>query len=330
MKKFLITTAFAAASVGAFGGAFGGAAAAQEACEGEIVITEMNWASAAVVTGVATFLMEQGYGCDVKVIPSSTTPALASVAETGKPDIVTELWINGTPAYGKLSEAGTITTLTDVLLPGGVEGWWIPTYLAEEYPELTTIEGLLANPELVGGRFNQCPEGWGCKNTNAGIIRALDLEGNGFEVFQHGSGETMATSIASAYENKEPWLGYYWGPTSILGKYDMTQVDLGPYNEKNHMCNADPDCLDVGMSSYPVGPVKTVVTTDFEGKYPAIAEMLTDLTFTNDQMNEVLAWQESNNASGEETTVYFLTNYSDVWSDWVSDAAREKLAGFIQ
>ena len=75
MKKFLITTAFAAASVGAFGGA----AAAQEACEGEIVITEMNWASAAVVTGVATFLMEQGYGCDVKVIPSSTTPALASV-----------------------------------------------------------------------------------------------------------------------------------------------------------------------------------------------------------------------------------------------------------
>ena len=58
--------------------------------------------------------------------------------------------------------------------------------------------------------------------------------------------------------------------------------------------------------------------------------MLTNLTFTNDQMNDVLAWQESNNASGEETTVYFLTNYSDVWSDWVSDAAREKLAGFIQ
>ena len=326
MKKYLITAATGAALAT---GLMGGTAAAQEAC-GEIVITEMNWASAAVVTGVASFLMEQGYGCDVTKVPSSTTPSLASVSETGKPDIVTELWINGTPAYGKLTEEGTITTLTDVLLPGGVEGWWIPTYLAEEHPELTTVEGLLANPDLVGGRFHQCPEGWGCKNTNAGIIRALDLEGNGFEVFQHGSGETMATSIASAYENKEPWLGYYWGPTSVLGKYDMTQVDLGEYNEKNHLCNADPDCEDVGMSSYPVGPVKTVVTTTFADDHPDLAELMTNVSFTNDQMNTVLAWQEENNASADETAVYFLTNYSDVWSGWVNDAAREKLAAFIQ
>lgn len=327
MKTKMMKTAACAALAT---GLTAGTAMAQDACTGEIVITEMNWASAAVVTGVASFLMEQGYGCDVKKIPSSTTPSLASVSETGKPDIVTELWINGTPAYEELSEAGTITTLTDVLTPGGVEGWWIPTYLAEEHPELTTIEGLLANPELVGGLFNQCPEGWGCKNTNAGIIRALDLESHGFEVFQHGSGETMATSIASAVEDGKPWLGYYWGPTSVLGKYDMTKVDLGPYNEEAHLCNADPDCLDVGMSSYPVGPVKTVVTTDFEEKYPEISELMSNVTFTVDQMNDILAWQEENKASNDETAVYFLTNYSDVWSEWVNDAAREKLAAFIQ
>ncbi|SFJ35891.1 ABC transporter substrate-binding protein [Jannaschia pohangensis] len=328
MKKFLITTAFAAASATAM---FAGAAQADgHAACGEITITEMNWASAAVVTSVASFLMEQGYGCDVTKVPSSTTPSLASVSETGKPDIVTELWINGTPAYKELSEAGTITTLTDVLLPGGVEGWWIPTYLAEAHPELTTLEGLLANPDLVGGRFHQCPEGWGCKNTNAGIIRALDLEGAGFEIFQHGSGETMATSIASAVENQEPWLGYYWGPTSVLGKYDMTMVDLGEYNEEAHTCNSDPDCEDVGMSSYPVGPVKTVVTTSFATDHPDLAELMTNLTFTNDQMNTILAWQEANNASPDETAVYFLTNYSDVWSGWVNDAAREKLAGLIK
>ena len=32
---------------------------------GEVSITEMDWASSAVVTAVATFLMEQGYGCSV-------------------------------------------------------------------------------------------------------------------------------------------------------------------------------------------------------------------------------------------------------------------------
>ena len=40
-----------------------GATSAMADC-GEVSITEMDWASSAVVTAVATFLMEQGYGCE--------------------------------------------------------------------------------------------------------------------------------------------------------------------------------------------------------------------------------------------------------------------------
>ena len=28
-------------------------------------------------------------------------------------------------------------------------------------------------------------------------------------------------SMAAAYEKGEAWLGYYWGPTPLLGSYDM-------------------------------------------------------------------------------------------------------------
>ncbi len=297
---------------------------------GEVTITEMNWASSIVVTNVAKFLMEQGYGCTVKAVPSSTVPAMTSVSENGTPDIVTEMWINGSNIYDKLSDEGKIVTLTDVLSDGGIEGWWIPDYLAEAHPELTTIEGVLANPELVGGRFHQCPEGWGCQRINKSLAEAWDLEGNGIEVFQHGSGETLATAIASAYANEEPWFGYYWAPTSILGKYPMVSVDLGPYDAEIHSCNANPECMEVGKSSFPVGPVKTVVTTTFSEEQPEITELMTKMSFTNDQMNSVLAWQEENTASGEETAVYFLTNYSDVWSGWISDDAKEKLGALIK
>lgn len=51
---------------------------------GEVSITEMNWASNTVVTSVAKFIMEQGYGCDVTVVPSDTVPAVTSVAENGR------------------------------------------------------------------------------------------------------------------------------------------------------------------------------------------------------------------------------------------------------
>ena len=66
---------------------------------GTVSITEMDWASSAVVTAVSKFLMEQGYGCEVQVVPSSTVPALTSLAETGEPDLLTEVWANSTPAY---------------------------------------------------------------------------------------------------------------------------------------------------------------------------------------------------------------------------------------
>lgn len=317
MRKSIIGLAFGLAAV---------PATAQAEC-GEVSITEMNWASAQVVTTVAAFIMEQGYGCEVAKVPSDTVPAVTSVAENGEPDIVTELWLNSTgEAYARLEEQGKVERVAKVLEPGGVEGWWIPTYLAEEHPELKTLEGILENPELVGGRFNNCPSGWGCRIVNDNMISALDLESHGIEVFDHGSGETLATSMAAAYQDGEPWFGYYWGPTVPLGKFDMTRVDLGPVKPEVHARNQNPDTENPGVSDFPAAPVLTSVTADFQEREPEIAELMSKVTFPTDTMSAVLAWKDENNASAEEAAVHFLTTYTDLWRDWLSDEARERLA----
>ena len=133
----------------------------------------------------------------------------------------------------------------------------------------------------------------------------------------------------------------------------MAQVDLGAYDEAAHACNVTEDCATPKMSSYPTAIVLTVATTTFadrenqsfssganvdasdimmnnNGKRPEIAELMSNVQFTNAQMNEVLAWQDSNGASYEEAAVYFLTNYKDVWGGWLNDAARGKLAALLQ
>ncbi|HTN32629.1 MAG TPA: ABC transporter substrate-binding protein [Marinobacter sp.] len=304
-------------------------AMAQADC-GEVSITEMNWASNTVVTNVAKFIMEQGYGCDVTVVPSDTVPAVTSVAENGEPDIVTELWLNSAgEAYLRLEEEGKIERLGKVLTPGGVEGWWIPTYLAEAHPELTTIEGIMANPELVNNQFNNCPSGWGCRVVNDNLIRALNLEKSGIKVFNHGSGETLATSMASAVQNNESWFGYYWGPTVPLGKLDMTRVKLGDYKPEVHKKNQTADAKNPGVSEFPAATILTSVTTDFKDREPEVAEMLSKLTFKTDTMSSLLAWMDSNNATGEEAAVHFLSNNSDEWSTWLNDSARGKLAAIL-
>ena len=57
-----------------------------------------------------------------------------------------------------------------------------------KHPELKTIDGILANPDKVGGRFHNCPVGWGCRIVNDNLKVVQKLEANGVEVFDHGSG----------------------------------------------------------------------------------------------------------------------------------------------
>ncbi|SLN31819.1 glycine betaine transporter periplasmic subunit [Roseivivax jejudonensis] len=323
MRKLTLTTALTLLAAPAL-------AQDGESC-GEVSITEMNWASASVVTNVANFIMEQGYGCDVSIVPSDTVPAVTSVSENGEPDIVTELWTNSTgEVYQRLKDEGRVEELGAVLEPGGVEGWWIPSYLAEEHPELTSIESILENPDLVGGRFHNCPEGWGCRVVNDNILPAFGVADAGIEVFDHGSGETLATSMASAYESEEPWFGYYWAPTAPLGRYDMVKVDLGGYDEEAHNAAQNPDATDVGRTGFPAAPVNTAVTTTFSEEHPDLTEFLSKMTFDVDTMNAIVAWMEENSASGEEGAVYFLTNYQDTWTNWIDDAARENLASVLE
>jgi glycine betaine/proline transport system substrate-binding protein len=303
--------------------------AANASC-GEVSLTEMNWPSSQIITHVSKFLMEQGYGCSVELVPSATVTAVTSLAENNEPDIVTELWLNSAgEAYRKLEEEGKVMRLTEVFSPGGVEGWWIPTYLAEAHPELTTIEGVMANPDLVGGQFNNSPLGWGSRIVNDNLINALSLRDT-MKVFDHGSGETLSASIAAAYEDREPWFGYYWAPTAVLGKYPLTQVRIGEIDEEVHLANQSADNADPGISDYPPAPVLTVATAALAEREPEVAQLMTNLSFEIGVLNSVLAWADDNGASSEEAAVYFIQNHSDIWSGWVNETAREKLAALIK
>jgi glycine betaine/proline transport system substrate-binding protein len=295
---------------------------------GDVSIGAMGWASGESITAVATFVLEVGYGCNVSVVPTDTVPAVTSLAENGQPDIVPEVWRNSVPVYDELVSAGKVITASDVFANGGEEGWWVPTWLVEQHPELATIDGILANPDKVGARFHNCPVGWGCRIVNDNLKVVHQLEANGIEVFDHGSGANLGASIASAFADKEPWFGYYWGPTAVLGKYKMTRVDIGAVDAAQHAINqnADADPAAIGVSGFPSAPVLNAVTADLASREPAVADFIKQMSFPNDVISSMLAWKEENNASADEAAAWVLTNHSDMVMSWVNDSARAKLA----
>ena len=304
-----------------------GASNANADC-GDVSIGAMGWASGESITAVATFVLEVGYGCNVSVVPTDTIPAVTSLAENGQPDIVPEVWRNSAQAYGGLEDAGKVITASDVFQNGGEEGWWIPTWLADKHPELKTIDGILANPDKVGGRFHNCPVGWGCRIVNDNLKVVHQLEANGVEVFDHGSGANLGASIASAFADNEPWFGYYWGPTAVLGKYKMTKVDIGAVDAAQHAVNqqADADPAKIGVSGFPSAPVLNAITADLASREPEVAAFIKNMSFPNDVISTMLAWKEENNASADEAAAWVLTNHTDMIMSWVSDDAKKKLS----
>ena len=127
---------------------------------GEVSITEMDWASACGCDLDRELPDDPRLRlCNVTVVPTTTVPAITSVAETGEPDIITELWTSYTEVYEELRAAGQTWSRcprccrTAASRHGGSPITW-----PQHIPELTTLEGIKANPELVGGRFHDCPD----------------------------------------------------------------------------------------------------------------------------------------------------------------------------
>jgi len=302
---------------------------------GKVTIGEMNWSSAQVIANVEKFVLEAGYGCQVAIIQTSTVPAMTSMTEKGEPEIASEIWSNSVKAsLDKAIAEGRLVSAGNVLADGGVEAWWLPKYFVDAHPEIKTIQDVMANAQMFKdpedpskGRFYSCPSGWACKIINTNLFRAYGME-KSFTNFDPGSAEGLSASIAKAYERKEPWFGYYWAPTAVLGKYPMVQVELGEFSAAGHACNIKEDCDKPQAGRYPPSQVLAVTTKAFADAHKAEFEFLQKISIPNDGMNEVLAWGEDEQAEGNEMAGYFMQKYGDLWASWLPDdvAARVKAA----
>mgnify|MGYP001106718578 CR=1 FL=1 len=98
---------------------------------GAVSIAEMNWASAEMMANVDAIILEEGYGCDVDLIPGATQTTFASMTEKGQPDVAPELWINAVRvALDAALEEGSLLALNEGPITGLGEGWWIPPAFA--------------------------------------------------------------------------------------------------------------------------------------------------------------------------------------------------------
>jgi len=307
---------------------------ADDTC-GRVTIADMNWSSATLIAHVDKFILTHGYGCKAELVPGDTMPTGTSMSEKGEPDIAPEFWTsNFKAALAKGIEEKRLREAGNAFFEGGEEGFWVPAYMVEKDPSLATIDGIKKNAKLFEhpedpdkSAFMACPAGWGCQLAVDNLFDVLGMADAGFEKVDPGSGAALAGSIAKAYERGIAWLGYYWAPTAVLGKYKMVKVDFGSGTDADYFygCLAKPDCDNKKASMFPPSPVKTLTTESFAQRAPEAYTYLSKRAFKNADTNQMLAWMEDQQADGDIAMEHFLKNYKENWKGWVSKDAAQKI-----
>jgi len=268
-------------------------------------------------------------------------PTFASMDEKGAPDMNPEQWANA--VYEPLNKAvaeGRLVIGNKAPITGLGEGWWITPGTVEKHPEIkgmTAVE-ILEHPEWFPfkedpskGAFGGCPAGWGCQLANANLFKAFEMEKKGWVLVDPGSAAGLDGSIAKAADSGNPWFGYYWSPTSIVGKYSLIPLEwgvdyAGDENWNGCIVKPEQECVDPKPSAWIKSEVNTIITSKFAkqgGK--KIVKYIKKRTYPGEVMNGMLVWMADNQAGGSDAAIEFLTKHEDVWKKWVSGAAKKQI-----
>ena len=328
MKHLLASTCLVAGLLAMTG-------AARAEC-GDVTIASMNWQSAEVLAALDKFILTEGYGCNAEVIVGDTVPTITSMIEKGEPDLAPEGWVDLLPdVVNRGIEEGKLIGAAVALSDAAVQGWWIPKYIADANPDIKTIDDALKHPELFPdpedkskGAVHNGPQGWGGTVVTSQLYKAYGGEAANFTLVDTGSAAGLDGSIAKAYERKEGWVGYYWAPTALLGKYEMVKLEHGvPFDAAEwKRCNTVADCADPKKNDWPKDTVQTLVTKPFSERAGAdVMGYLNKRAWSNATVNKLMAWMTDNQASGDDGATQFLKETEALWKDWVSPEAAEKI-----
>ena len=322
-----------------------GAARAAPSCDLDrpIRFAGNDWASHQFNVAVASAILSKGYGCKVRSVPGTTQPLLNALAK-GDVDVLMELWKeNNVEIWSKIEKSGRAIETKGVSIEGAIQAWWVPRYLVEGDPkrgikpaapglktvtDLPRYKALFRDPEEPSkGRFYNCKIGWNCEKVNSRKLEAYGLLKD-YTNFRAGSGAALDAAIASAYKRGKPILFYYWGPTWVLGKYDLLRIEEPPYNEAV-WDRLDKAASGVGLAAcaYPTIRVSVALNKAFADAAPNLVRFFNRYHMRDDLVNKALVrMRETRDRTGAKAARDFLRKHPEIWSDWVPAqvAARVK------
>jgi glycine betaine/proline transport system substrate-binding protein len=272
-----------------------------------------------VNANVAKIVLESEVGTPVELVEideNATWPGMAA----GDIDAVLEVWPSGhAEDYTTyVEEQGSVVDL-GLLGPEAKIGWYVPSYVIEEHPELATWEGFM-DPELAslfataetGDKGQYLMGDPSYVSYDEQIIQNLDLP---LQVVVAGSEAAEITAIQQAVDAQEPLLFYFWQPHWLHSRVDLTEVTLPEVTD---------ECLEAAAGDgtgyncdYPPDILYKAGNAGLEEKNAAAFAFLQKFQLTIEQQNEIAALVDADGMAVADAAQQWVDENADVVAGWL-------------
>lgn len=277
-----------------------------------IKLAANDWIASELNAYVAAILIEQELGYPAEVIHIDESEQWELIAN-GELHANLEIWATG------YSNDEIITFIDSNRIENGGElgvtgkiGWYVPSYILVDYPELITWEGLAAHTDLFvtdqtapHGQFLAGDPTWA--QYDADIINGLGMD---FEVIQTGGEEALLQALDTAYTQREPILLYFWTPHWAYIVYDLVEVALPPYTEECYR-NSPIVC------DYPMDSLFKILSPTLSDVAPEVYTFLRNFNYTNRDQIAMMAFVQVDGMTVEEAANTWVNDHEEKWQSWL-------------
>ncbi|MBY9075354.1 ABC transporter substrate-binding protein [Nocardioides sp. WL0053] len=278
---------------------------------GEFDIAINPWVGYEASAHVVGYVASSRLGCDVEYKNVKEEVAWQGMGND-EIDVVIENWGHDDlkkkyiEDQGIAQEAGSTGNV-------GIIGWYVPPWMAEEYPDITDWKNLNKYADMFqtseSGDKGQLLDGDPSFVTNdEALVKNLDLN---YEVVYAGSEAALIQAFRQAEANKEPLIGYFYEPQWFMAEVPLVKVDLPPYKPG---CDADPEKV---ACDYPEYDLDKIVATDFAKSGSPAYDLVKNFQWTNDDQNVVAKYIAADGMDPEEAAEKWVEANQDKVDAWL-------------
>ena len=232
--------------------------------------------------------------------------------ETGEVDVIIEDW--GHPELEKkYVDEDKVAQVAGETGNTGIIGWYVPGWMAEEYPDITDYKNLNKYADLFKtsesgdlGQFLGSDPSY--VQYDEALVNNLDLN---YKVIFSGGEAATITALQQAVADKKPLLAYWWDPQWLNSQIELVRVNLPPYEDG---CDAD---LEKVACDYPETPLKKIVSTKFATEGGKAYELVKNFSWTNEDQNLVSDYITNQDMTAEEAAAKWIADNEAKWKAWM-------------